>query len=291
MKIGAAFPQIELAGQPDSVRRLGLAMEEMGFDHFLMYDHVVGAVHENRNPPLGGYYNENDPFYDPFTVLSYLAAITKRMHLATGILILPQRQTVLVAKQAADIDILSGGRLRLCVGTGWNYVEYEALGEDFSKRGAKMSEQIPYLRRLWTESVVSFEGQFHRLDRAALVPRPSRPIPIWCGGFTPPAYKRAAQMADGFLFSGAPEGARKGIQRLREVLKEHDRTEAGFGFEYLLQQKTGNGLSIAEAVDAAKRWQDIGGTHVSVVTNGLGLTSIDQHIAHLAEIRWRLADM
>ncbi len=182
MQIGVVYPQTELRGDPTAVRRIGRAVEDLGFDHLLAYDHVLGAVHADRTPPLTGPYTEHDPFHDPFVMFAYLAGITERIGFATGILILPQRQTALVARQAADVDLLSGGRLRLGVGVGWNHVEYEALGQDFRTRGARQEEQIELLRRLFTEPVVDFSGRFDRVDRAALVPKPARPIPIWLGG-------------------------------------------------------------------------------------------------------------
>ena len=183
MQIGVVYPQTELRGDPDAVRRIGRAVEDLGFDHLLAYDHVLGAVHADRTPPLTGPYTEHDPFHDPFVMFAYLAGITERIGFATGILILPQRQTALVARQAADVDLLSGGRLRLGVGVGWNHVEYEALGQDFRTRGARQEEQIELLRRLFTEPVVDFSGRFDRVDRASLVPKPARPIPIWLGGY------------------------------------------------------------------------------------------------------------
>ena len=201
MKLGTVYPQIELNGDPEAFRRIGLATEALGYDHFLIYDHVLGAVHEGRDPPLFGPYNETTPFHEPMVALGHLAALTERIELVTGIVILPQRQTALVAKQAAELDLFSGGRLTLGVGTGWNYVEYEALGEDFKTRGRKLDEQIPYLRRLWSEAVVSYQGGFDRVDRAGILPRPRRRIPIWCGGFIEAAYRRAARLADGFVFA------------------------------------------------------------------------------------------
>jgi probable F420-dependent oxidoreductase len=290
VRIGAAYPQTELDGDPAALEAVGRAVEALGYDHLLMYDHVVGAVHENRRPPLWehGPYTDKHPFHDPFVGFAYLAGITRRIGFTTGVLILPQRQTVLVAKQAADLDLLSGGRLRLGVGTGWNYVEYDALGQSFATRGQRLSEQIGYLRRLWSEPLVSFEGRFDSLDRANIIPRPKRPIPIYCGGFSEPAYRRAAKLADGFLFAGGFDGALAGWQRVRQLLAEAGRPVAGFGAEYLLQDIRGNGLGIPEAVDAARRWQDAGGTHLCVVTMGRGLATTDEHIAHLAEMRERL---
>jgi probable F420-dependent oxidoreductase len=181
MQIGVVYPQIELGGDPEAVRRIGRATEALGFDHLLAYDHVLGAVHEDRIPPLVGPYTERDPFHDPLVMFAHLAAVTERIGFVTGILVLPQRQTALVARQAADVDLLSGGRLRLGVGIGWNHIEYQALGEDFGTRGAREEEQIALLRRLWTEPVVDFSGRFDRIDRAAITPKPTRPIPIWLG--------------------------------------------------------------------------------------------------------------
>jgi probable F420-dependent oxidoreductase len=290
MKLGATYPQIELDGDPIAVDRIGRAVESLGFNHLLMYDHVVGAVHENRNPPLWehGPYTDKHPFHDPFVAFGYLAGITRHIELVTGVLILPQRQTVLVAKQATDVDLLSGGRLRLGVGTGWNYVEYDALGEEFASRGARLSEQIPYLRRLWSEPLVTFEGRFNRIDRGNIIPRPKRQIPIWCGGFAEPAFKRAAKLADGFIFAAAPESALQGWQRVRELLGHEGRDVSGFGAEYLLQDAKGHGLEVSAAVDAARRWQDAGGTHICVVTMGRGYRTAEEHIAHYAELRVRL---
>lgn len=173
MQIGVIFPQTEVAGMPGAVRRIGLATEELGYDYLLAYDHVVGASHD-REPKLTGPYTEHHPFHDPFAMFAYLAAITTRIGLATGVVILPQRQTALVACQAADVDLLSGGRLTLGVGTGWNYVEYEVLGQDFATRGKRMDEQVDFLRRLWSEPLLSFDGKFDRAEAIALNPRPER---------------------------------------------------------------------------------------------------------------------
>jgi probable F420-dependent oxidoreductase len=292
MKIGAVFPQIELQGDPAAVDRIGRAAEALGYDHFVMYDHVVGAVHEDRNPPLWaqGPYTDKDPFHDPLVVFGYLAGITRRLEFMTAVLILPQRQTVLVAKQCTDIDLLSGGRLRLGVGAGWNYVEYDALGQDFKTRGSRLSEQIGYLRRLWSEPLVTFKGRFDTIDRANIVPRPQRRIPIYCGGFSEPAYQRAVKLADGFVFGGSlAESALPGWARVRRLLAEAGRPVDEFGAEYLVQDSRAGGLSVGEAVNAVQRWQDAGGTHASVVTMGRGFETADQHIDHLADVRQRLA--
>ncbi|MFY9329523.1 MAG: LLM class F420-dependent oxidoreductase [Georgfuchsia sp.] len=290
MKIGAVYPQIELGGDPIALDQIGRAVEALGYDHLLMYDHVVGAVHENRNPPLWEYgpYTDKHPFHDPLVVFGYLAAITKRIEFVTGVLILPQRQTVLVAKQATDIDLLSGGRLRLGVGTGWNYVEYDALGQNFASRGARLTEQIEYLRRLWAEPLVTFKGKFDSIDRANIIPRPKRRIPIYCGGFSEPAFKRGASIADGFIFGGALDNALSGWERVRQLLTTAGRPVAEFGADYLVQDNLARGLGVQEVVDALRRWRDAGGTHASVATMGRRFTTAEQHIAYLAEVRQRM---
>src|SRR5436190_14993121 len=234
MQIGAVYPQNELHGDPSAVRRIGTLVEALGFDHLMAYDHVLGAVHADRSPALPGPYTESDPFHDPFVMFAYLAAITERIGFATGILILPQRQTALVARQAADVDLLSGGRLRLGVGVGWNHAEYEALGQDFRTRGARQEEQIALLRRLFTEPVVHFSGRFDRVDRAALVPKPARPIPIWLGGSGEAAFDRAARLGDGFIcLGGGIDHNVDAWRRLRDRVSGLGRSVEDFGGDYV----------------------------------------------------------
>jgi probable F420-dependent oxidoreductase len=281
VQIGVVYPQIELGGDPVAVRRIGRAVEDLGFAHLLAYDHVLGAVHADRTPPLTGPYTEHDPFHDPFVMFGYLAGITERIGFTTGILILPQRPTVLVARQAADVDLFSGGRLRLGVGVGWNSVEYEALGHDFRTRGVRQEEQIDLLRRLFTEPVVDFSGRFDRVDRAALVPKPARSIPIWLGGASEAAFERAARLADGFIFiGGGIERSVAAWTRLRDRVAALGRSVDDFGGDYVALPGGGIGELTAE-VDA---WSESGGTHVSVATMGLGLDSADGHIEYLASV-------
>ncbi len=215
-------------------------------------------------------------------MFAYLAGITERIGFATGILVLPQRQTALVARQAADVDLLSGGRLRLGVGVGWNYVEYEALGQDFHTRGARQEEQIELLRRLFTEPVVDFSGRFDRIDRAALVPKPTRPIPIWLGGSGDAAFDRAARLADGFIFFGGGARSRQSTawNRLRDRVDALGRSVEEFGGDYVVLPQGSVG-ELAGQIDA---WREAGGTHVSVVTMGLGLDRADDHIEYLASV-------
>jgi probable F420-dependent oxidoreductase len=281
MKIGVAYPQIELRGDPAAVRLFGRAVEDLGFDHILAYDHVLGAVHADRTPPLTGPYTEHDPFHDPFVMFAHLAAITERIQFTTGILILPQRQTALVARQAADVDLFSGGRLRLGVGIGWNPVEYEALGQDFHSRGARQEEQVGLLRQLFTEPVVDFSGRFDRIDRASLVPKPTRPIPIWLGGSGEKAFDRAARLADGFIFFGG--GADRAIEswkRLRARVSDLGRSADDFGGEYVAL----SGADVSELTREIHVWREGGGTHVTVVTMDLGLDSAGSHIDYLASL-------
>ncbi len=284
MQIGVVYPQIELGGDPRAVRRIGRAVEELGFDHLLAYDHVLGAVHADRARPLIGPYNEHDPFHDPFVLFAYLAGLTERIEFATGVMVLPQRQTALVARQAADVDLLSGGRLRLGVGVGWNHVEYEALGQDFATRGARQEEQIELLRRLFTEQVVDFSGRFDRVDRAALVPRPTRSIPIWLGGASEAAFDRAARIADGFIFFGGFKGgvdnAIGAWNGLRDRLRALGRPVDDFGADYVALPRGGVNDLMAE-IDA---WREARGTHVSVATMGRGLTSAEAHCEYLATV-------
>lgn len=285
LKIGAIYPQIELGGDPKAFAAIARAVEDLGYDSFAMFDHVAGAVHAGREPPLWGPYTEHDPFHDPMVALGYAAGLTARIELVTGILVLPQRQTLLVARQAADLDLFSGGRLRLGVGIGWNYVEFEALGEDFHTRGRRMGEQIELLRRLWTEPVVDFSGEFHRIDRLALNPRPKGQIPIYCGGVSPPAYRRAARLADGFIFGGPPERVIPAWQTIQGYLVEEGRDPAAFGADYQLP----DGTDAATSLDLLRRWEDAGGTHCAIRTMDLGYTSVDQHVDHLAQVRAMLS--
>jgi probable F420-dependent oxidoreductase len=287
MQIGVVYPQTELGGDPAGVGRIGRAVEELGFDHLLAYDHVLGAVHADRARQLTGPYTEHDPFHDPFVMFAYLAGITDRIQFATGVLVLPQRQTALVARQAADVDLLSGGRLRLGVGIGWNHVEYEALGQDFGTRGAREEEQIELLRRLFTEPVVDFSGRFDRVDRASLVPKPARSIPIWLGGASEAAFDRAACLADGFIFiGGAIDHTLDTWQQLRKRVLDHNRSIEDFGADYVVRPQDAGVGDLAAVIDA---WREAGGTHVSIVTMGLGLTSVDGHIDYLASVADALA--
>lgn len=281
MRIGVIFPQTEIGADPSVIRDFAQTAEGLGYSHILAYDHVLGAVPE-REPRLWGPYTHESAFHEPFTLFGYLAAVTERVGLVTGVIILPQRQTALVAKQAAEVDILSGGRLRLGVGTGWNYVEYDALNERFGNRGRRQEEQVEVLRRLWAEPVVDFAGEWHRIDRAGLNPLPGRRIPIWFGGFSAPAFERAARIGDGFIFGGSSTDALATLETIRSHLAREGRDPAEFGVEAMVNYADGPEGWTAEA----GRWREAGADYVSMRTMNAGLDGPRAHIEAI-ERYWR----
>ena len=279
MRVGAVLPQIEIGGDVGAVRAFTAAVDDLGFDHLLAYDHVLGAVHDDRTPELVGPYDEDDPFHDPLVLFGHLAALHPRLEYVTGILILPQRQTALVARQAADLAMLAPGGVRLGVAVGWNWTEYDALGQDFASRGARLDEQVPLLRHLWAGGPVTATVGDEVLDRVALVPAPPRPPEIWVGGFSEPAYTRGAALGDGFVFAGSTERVMAGWERFCELLEQEGRSVDDVGADWCLRGDTGD--TVAERVAA---WEEVGGTHASVVTLGLGFEGdVDAHIALLTE--------
>ena len=278
MRIGVVFPQTELGGDAGAVRAWAQRAGELGFTHVLAYDHVAGAdpaVHTGWDGP----YDVRTTFHEPMVLYGYLAAVTS-MELVTGVIILPQRQTVLAAKQAAEVDLLTGGKFRLGVGIGWNRVEYEALGQDFSTRGKRLEEQITLLRRLWTEQAVTFSGTFDRITGAGLAPMPvQRPIPVWVGAQSPRAYRRAGRLADGWFPQMAPGPQLDQARRIvAEAAAEADRDPASLGMEGRLRWQHDRDKLAA----AMGQWQDAGATHLSVNTMGAGLKTVDDHLAALA---------
>jgi len=270
LRLGAIFPTTEIGDDPGAIRDWAQAAEGLGFDHVIAYDHVLGAVHEGRTPPLGGPYTERDAFHEPLVLFGYLAAITQRIELCTGVVILPQRQTALVAKQAAEVALLSKGRLRLGVGTGWNHVEYESLGATFEDRGKRLDEQVELLRRLWREPVVDFSGRFHRVDRAGILPRPRRDIPIWFGGFTPVAVRRAARTGDGILFGTSPSRMRKLQALALEELAKAGRRPDEFGAEAVVDASDTPETWLRELA----LWRELGGTHLSLRAMDTGAEAV-----------------
>lgn len=286
MKIGAAYPMTEVAGDPDAIRKFVWAIEDLGFTHMMGYDHVLKTPHDNREPKLTGPYTEKDSFHDPFVLFSYAAATSDKLEFASGVLVLPQRPTVLTAQQAADVDLLSRERLRLGVGIGWNYLEYQALGQDFRTRAKRIEEQIGLLRQLWETPVVSFEGRFDQIDRGGINPRPRRQIPIWLGGHSEAAYERGARLGDGFIFAANGDGAIEAWGRVKHHLDGQGRSSADFGAE-LLALFAGDA---EESADHIRRFRDAGGTHGCVTSMGKGLgNDIDAHIEFIGNAK-RLLD-
>jgi len=278
MEIGVVLPQTELPADAGAIRAYAQTVEALGYRHVLAYDHVLGAdpaVHEGWS----GVYDLHSTFHEPFAVFGFLAALTS-LELVTGVIILPQRQTVLVAKQAAEIDILTGGRFRLGVGIGWNRVEFEALGQDFTTRGRRFEEQIALMRRLWTEPSVMHDGAFDQVTGAGLAPLPiQRPIPVWIGGSSVPAYRRMGRLADGWFPQLTPGPALdEALQVIAASAVDAGRDPATIGLHGRMSWR-GNLDALARR---AEQWGSLGASHLSVNTMGAGLRSIDEHLAALA---------
>jgi probable F420-dependent oxidoreductase len=262
------------------VKDYAQATEALGYNHLMVYEHVLGAGTEHR-PDWRGVYSVRDQFHEPFVLFGYLAGITSKIEMVTGVLVLPQRQTALVAKQAAEVDVLSGGRLRLGVGVGWNGVEFEALGKDFHNRGKRVEEQIALLRALWTKPVVDFKGEWETIPEAGINPMPiQRPIPIWIGGTADEVLRRTARIGDGWFPMMPPnEAARIMIERLRGYVKEAGRDQGDVGIDARFALKVGTPESWHAAVEA---WRNLGATHLSINTMGMGL-SPREHIAMIEQ--------
>jgi probable F420-dependent oxidoreductase len=297
LRLGTVFPTSDIGSDPIAIRDYAQGAEELGYDHLITYDHVLGAEHADREPPLTGPYTEQDAFHEPFVLFGYLAGQTQQMELVIGVLVLSQRQTALVAKQATEVALLSGGRLRVGVGTGWNWVEYEALGVPFARRGRRFEEQVEILRRLWSEPLVTAHGEFHDIERAGLLPRPAEPIPIWFGGSSPAQLRRAARLSDGFIFTRADERARTTVGELRTLFEEAGRPMEGFPLAGMLDWAHGPD-ACAEATVA---WREVGGTHIALRVYDvlatrlgvptLGYTTVDQHLEALRTYRDLVASL
>jgi probable F420-dependent oxidoreductase len=262
MEFGVIFPTTEIGNDPVAIRDYAQAAEELGYSYLVAFDHVLGAVHEGREPKLWGPYTEAHPFHEPFVLFGFLAGVTSRLEFETSVIILPQRQTALVAKQAAEIAVLSGGRLRLGVGTGWNYVEYEALHSDWATRGKRFDEQIDVLRQLWAKPVVDVDGKFHSIPRAGIAPRPATTIPIWFGGFSDIALRRAARVGDGFTFPSAGKRTAEQVERLRGYLTEQGRDPSTYPVEF----STAYGIGPERWQRAVQLATETGVTHFGVNT-------------------------
>jgi len=276
MQIGAVFPQTEFGNDPVAIRDYAQAVEALGYSHVLAYDHVLGA---NPNRPGGwsGPYTYKTPFHEPFLLFSFMAAVTTKLCFATGIIILPQRQTALVAKQAATLDVLCGGRLRMGVGIGWNEVEYIALGEEFRTRGKRMDEQLALLQQLWTQELVTFDGQWHRVPDAGINPLPiQRPIPLWFGGHAEAVMQRIAQYGAGWMPNyGKVADAQPTLELLDQALAATGRSRAEIGIEPRINYGDGK---VERWQRQISEWQTVGATHFTVNTMGAKFATPQAHL-------------
>ncbi|MEQ8859524.1 MAG: LLM class F420-dependent oxidoreductase [Pseudomonadales bacterium] len=280
MEFGAVFPHNEIGTDPGAIRAYAQGVEALGATHLLIYDHVLGAD-PNRPGGWKGPYDKDVAFHEPFTTFAYLAGVTERIEFVTTVLILPQRQTALVAKQAAELAILSNDRFRLGIGTGWNRIEYEALNEDFRTRGRRQAEQVDLLRRLWSEDSLTFDGEFHTVTAASINPRPARPIPIWFGGSAPALLERCAKLGDGWIpLMGANDAARECIDSIARQRRDAGLSMDGFGIQAQAQYRGGNPERWA---DHAQKWRALGATHVAIATHNAGATDADGHVARVRE--------
>ena len=290
MKLGVIYPQIELDPDPMVLRDYAQAVEGMGYQDIAVYDHVLGADMTHRDPKDYNYTTDNQ-FHEPFVMLGYLAGLTRSISLTTCVLVLPQRQTALVAKQAAEVDVLSGGRLRLGVGVGWNAVEYEALNKDFSNRGKRILEQIDVLRALWIQEVVTFHGEWHHIQEAGINPLPvQRPIPVWMGGGAEAVLRRVGSHADGWIpFSrsaASVQNAKAGLERIKIYAAEVGRHAGLLGTEGRVWVNSGGPDAWRERYET---FRDMGFTNVSINTMEAGYTTLDQHLAALRRFRETVA--
>jgi len=274
MQIGVTFPQTEIGADPAVIRDYAQAAEGMGYRHLVAFDHVLGADTTHR-PGWRGY-THRQMFHEPFVLFGYLAALT-HLEFVPAVIILPQRQTALVAKQAAEVDVLTGGKLRLGVGVGWNPVEYEALGMNFQARGRVVEEQIEVMRLLWSQEVVSYKGQYHTVTEAGLNPLPvRRSIPVWLGGSADVLLRRVARIGDGWFPQGKPDDhMRRLLERLISYIKEVGRDPSTVGIEARVNASEGN---LDEWVRQTEGWRALGATHISLNTMGAGFNSPGEHI-------------
>ncbi len=287
MRIGAVFPQTEISADPAAVKDYAQAVEGLGFDHILTFDHVLGgnaATHDLKGP-----YKHTDSFHELFVLYGYLAAVTEKIELTSGIIIIGQRQTALVAKQAAAIDILSRGRLRLGIGIGWNDVEYEALGMNFADRGKRCEEQVEVMRALWCNDLITYDGKWHKITDAGLNPLPpQQPIPIWFGGHADAVMRRVASMGDGwFPIFELDDSGKAALDKLRGYIEGAGRDPAEVGIETF---NTVAGKTPDDWATAARLWKQQGATHISANTMNAGFSSLDAHIDALRRFKEAASD-
>ena len=280
MEIGAVFPHNEIGTDPQAIKDYAQGVEELGVTHLLIYDHVLGA---DRDRPGGfeGPYDKDIAFHEPFTTFAFIAAVTKKLDMITTVMILPQRQTVLVAKQAAELAILSNNRFKLGIGVGWNAVEYSGLNENFKNRGKRQEEQVELMRLLWESEVLEYKGDYHHIDKASINPRPSKSVPIWFGGGAPQLIERCADLGDGWIpLMGPNEAARKTLAAIKEKRKSKGLDWDNFGVQAQAQYAGGD----AERWNKhAEKWRNLGASHLAIATHNAEPTSVDGHLGRIKE--------
>ena len=280
MEIGAVFPHNEIGTDPQAIKDYAQGVEELGVTHLLIYDHVLGA---DRDRPGGfeGPYDKDVAFHEPFTTFAFIAAVTKKLDMITTVMILPQRQTVLVAKQAAELAILSNNRFKLGIGVGWNTVEYTGLNENFKNRGKRQEEQVELMRLLWESEVLEYTGDYHHIDKASINPRPSKSVPIWFGGGAPQLIERCADLGDGWIpLMGPNEAARKTLAAIKEKRKSKGLDWDNFGVQAQAQYAGGD----AERWNKhAEKWRNLGASHLAIATHNAEPTNVDGHLGRIKE--------
>ena len=276
MQIGAVFPHNEIGNDPGAIKAFAQGVEDLGISHLLIYDHVLGAD-PDREGGFRGPYDKDVAFHEPFTTFAFIAAVTERLEMITTVMILPQRQTVLAAKQAAEVALLSNNRFRLGVGVGWNEVEYVGLNETFNNRGRRQAEQVEVMRKLWSEDSLDYTGDFHRIDKASINPRPSQQIPIWFGGSAPALLDRVARLGDGWIpLMGANEKAQACIDTIKATREAAGLSFDNFGIQAQAQYAGG---SPERWQKHAQAWKDMGCTHIAIATHNAGPTDVDGHLS------------
>lgn len=293
MQMGAVLPHNEIGNDPGAIKAYLQGVEELGMTHLLIYDHVMGAD-PDRPGGFQGPYDKDVAFHEPFTFFGFAAAVTERIELVTTVLVLPQRQTVLVAKQAAEVAVLSNDRLRLGVGTGWNTVEYQALNEDFTNRGRRQAEQVELMRQLWTSDSLTFDGDHHTIEAASINPRPAKPIPVWFGGSAPALLERCGRLGDGWMpLGGANDSSAALLDQIRTHREAAGKSMDGFGVQ--AQAQYAGGTEERWRSHAAK-WADIGATHLAIATHNVPgpdgkPADVDGHLARIIEYRDATGDL
>ncbi len=280
MEIGAVFPHNEIGTDPQAIKDYAQGVEELGITHLLIYDHVLGA---DRDRPGGfeGPYDKDVAFHEPFTTFAFIAAVTQKLDMITTVMILPQRQTVLAAKQAAELAILSNNRFKLGIGVGWNAVEYVGLNENFRDRGKRQAEQVELMRLLWDSEILEYKGNYHEIDKASINPRPSQPIPIWFGGGAPQLIQRCAELGDGWIpLMGPNDKAKAMLDEIRQKRFDKGLSWDDFGVQAQAQYAGGNPELWAKH---AAKWRELGASHLAIATHNAGETNIQGHLNRVQE--------